>query len=351
MQEAKIEGPRGCLKEELGELLVFLNNIFKPSLDENINVGLEYSHVITSAMNNSENLRIIKYDREIVSHVGIYPVYVKIDDLELKVGAIFGVATHPNYRGRGFAKVLLRDAVERMIKENYDVSILWTGIPEFYRKLGWEYAGSKTVFHFNNSNIEILPNYSNLEIKRVEDVNDLKTVVNLHNELNGVIWDENAAKLLISRQAVEAFLAFKNESKSYVAMRGSKVIDFSGDPNLTLALIRQIFLTKKLETIELQVPSNSKIKSTLTYFGIPFDESYVGMIRIISLSKFKDIFAMCGLNVERVNDVHYLVKQCIETQELDEKQLTKLIFGPEIFTQFKCSLLPINFYVAPIDQV
>lgn len=350
MQETNVEGPRGCIKEELGELLVFLYNVFKPSLDESINVGTEYSHVISSAMSNSENLRIIKCNKEIVGHVGIYPAYVKTDEIKLKVGIIFGVATHPNYRGRGFASTLLRDAVNKMKKENYDISILWTGIPEFYRKLGWENAGSKTTFHFNNSNIEILPDYSNLEIRKFEGNNDLQTVISLRSKANGVIWNEDVAKFLISREASETFLAFRDEFKSYVVVRGSRIIDFSGDPSLTLALIRYVFTSKKLEKMEFQVPSNSKEESILKYFGVPFNEEYVGMIKLISLDKFKEIFEKCGLNVERMDNC-YLVKQCIEERKLDEKQLTKLIFGPEIITQFKCSSLPINFYVAPIDQI
>ena len=351
MQEAKTEGPRGCTKEELGELLVFLHNIFRPGLDESINVGLEYSHVISSAMNDSENLRIIKYNREIVSHVGIHEIYVKIDELKLKVGAIFGVATHPNFRGKGFATILLKDATEKMIRENYDVSILWTGIPEFYRKLGWENAGSKTTFHFNNSNIEVLPDYKDLEIRKVEDENELKTIVSLHNETNGVVWSENAAKLLLSRQAIETYLALRNESKGYAVIRGSRIIDFSGDSNMILALIKYMFVSKKLERIEFQVPSNSKEASILKYFGVPFEEDYIGMMKIINLNNLKETLAKCRINVERMNAAHYLVKQCTEERILDEKQLTKLIFGPEVITQFKCSSLPINFYVAPIDQI
>ncbi|MGB9806612.1 MAG: GNAT family N-acetyltransferase [Thermoproteota archaeon] len=351
MHEVKVEGPRGCTREELGELLVFLNNVFKPGLDENINVGLEYSHVIASAMDDSENLRVIKCNREIVSHVGIHKIYVKIDELKLKVGVIFGVATHQNYRGKGFATILLKDATEKMIRENYDVSILWTGIPEFYRRLGWENAGSKTIFHFNNSNIEVLPDYRDLEIRKVEDDSELKTIVSLHNETNGVIWDENTAKLLLSRQAIETYSAFRNGSKGYVVVRGSKIIDFSGNSSLILALIRYIFLSKKLGRIEFQVPSNSKEASILKYFGVPFEEDYIGMIKIINLNNLKEILAKCNINVERMNDSYYLVKQCTEERRLDEKQLTKLIFGPEIITQFKCSSLPINFYVAPIDQI
>ncbi|MBO3757893.1 MAG: GNAT family N-acetyltransferase [Thermoproteota archaeon] len=107
-----------------------------------------------SAIDNSENIKVIKYSREIISPVGIYPMYVKVVNLKLKLGAIFELVTRFNYRGKSFTTILLKDAIERTVKENCSVSILWIVIFGFYRKLSLRYARLRTVFHFNNSNIE-----------------------------------------------------------------------------------------------------------------------------------------------------------------------------------------------------
>jgi predicted N-acetyltransferase YhbS len=54
-----------------------------------------------------------------------------------KVAGIANVATHPNARGRGYARQLLVGAVERAHEDGSDWALLFTGTPGVYTRVGW----------------------------------------------------------------------------------------------------------------------------------------------------------------------------------------------------------------------
>ena len=90
------------------------------------------------APSNHHYCRVIVEDGKTISHAAVWERELVVDDARLKVGEIVLVATHPDYRLRGYAASLMRDLQSTMHAENYDMGILWTGVPDFYRKLGWE---------------------------------------------------------------------------------------------------------------------------------------------------------------------------------------------------------------------
>jgi predicted acetyltransferase len=73
----------------------------------------------------------------LASTVFVIPREMYMDGITLKLGGIGGVATDPVHRGKGFANVLMKDAVDFMIKEKYDLSILYPFKSEYYAKFGY----------------------------------------------------------------------------------------------------------------------------------------------------------------------------------------------------------------------
>ncbi len=65
---------------------------------------------------------------------------------EVAVGGIGGVAAAPADRGRGVASDLMRALLPRMRAAGQTVSVLYPSVPGFYRRLGWETAGTLTEF-------------------------------------------------------------------------------------------------------------------------------------------------------------------------------------------------------------
>ena len=117
-------------------------------------------------LENLENIRVIRADGRIVSSAAIYPHEVRFDDARLRIGGITGVATDSAYRRRGYATQLTHACIERMAELGCHLSLLGSGVPSWYRKLGWEYAGVERSYQFNRGNRRLLPSDSGLVMAR-----------------------------------------------------------------------------------------------------------------------------------------------------------------------------------------
>ena len=60
------------------------------------------------------------------------------DTIEYLCGAIANVATLEEFRRQGHSRELLRLAIQKMEENQFDLSILGTGVPNHYAALGWE---------------------------------------------------------------------------------------------------------------------------------------------------------------------------------------------------------------------
>lgn len=75
---------------------------------------------------------------EIASHVGFLEYPILIEGKQYKVGALHAICTKTGYRNQGLASELIKEALEKA-KGQYDFLILFTEIPEFYKKLSFRY--------------------------------------------------------------------------------------------------------------------------------------------------------------------------------------------------------------------
>jgi GNAT superfamily N-acetyltransferase len=79
-------------------------------------------------------------DGEPVSHVGVLLHDVLVDGVPVPVVGLGGVITEPGFQGRGFAQILLREAVAFMTDElDADFGFLFClpRLVPFYESLGW----------------------------------------------------------------------------------------------------------------------------------------------------------------------------------------------------------------------
>ena len=129
--------PQAIGQEDIEPLGNLLDDVFRRSR------GVTDQHVLSDFPlvfdpANHCNCRVIVQDGRIVSHAALWPRELIIEHHRLKAGIIVLVATHPAYRMRGFAASLMRDLERTMQQQDFDLGILWTGVPDFYRKLRWE---------------------------------------------------------------------------------------------------------------------------------------------------------------------------------------------------------------------
>lgn len=76
-------------------------------------------------------------DGEIASHVGFLEYPILIEGKQYKVGALHAICTKTDYRNQGLASELIKEVLDDA-KEQYDFLILFTEIPEFYKKLSFQ---------------------------------------------------------------------------------------------------------------------------------------------------------------------------------------------------------------------
>ena len=86
------------------------------------------------------------YKGRLASQVVIYPMEVNIQGEICKMGGITGVATYPEYTGRGLIHSLLAKSLEYMRSQQQIISYLCPYSIPLYRKHGWEIMSDKMTF-------------------------------------------------------------------------------------------------------------------------------------------------------------------------------------------------------------
>ena len=88
---------------------------------------------------------LVKVDGRIASHVHLTERRVRYGSAVMPLNGVMWVGTLPEYRGLGFAQNLMRLADDRARETGAVVQALTTGMPQFYRPLGWGVCGRQCV--------------------------------------------------------------------------------------------------------------------------------------------------------------------------------------------------------------
>src|SRR6059058_3475226 len=88
-----------------------------------------------------EQRLLAKVDGRVVSHIHLTRRTVRYGSAKLALNGVMWVGTLPEYRGMGFAQNLMRLADSRARETGCVLQALTTGMPKFYRPLGWGVCG------------------------------------------------------------------------------------------------------------------------------------------------------------------------------------------------------------------
>lgn len=105
-----------------------------------------FEGVLTSCPVDRKSTFVADVDGKIVSVVQVFAIPLR-DELgrEVTVGAIANVSTFKEYQGQGFSTQLLRLAIRDMEERGCKWSFLFTGVPDFYKRLGWDHVEYHTL--------------------------------------------------------------------------------------------------------------------------------------------------------------------------------------------------------------
>ena len=245
---------RPVAEQDIDSLLTLLNHEFRSSrgiIDQKVFTDFP----LVFAPSNYCNCRVITQYGEIISHAALWKRDLIVDNQSFKVGVIVLVATHLDHRKRGHASTIMRDLQRTMHEEEFDLGILWTGVPEFYEKLGWETvvpSGSIVMVELASS----LPRQTGTyEILPFDAISHLEDVVAIHEqEPIRITRSPEEYRVLFGLPKVHVSVAIRDACvKAYlvhaVAVNKSGVIEYGGELEGITALIRNTPSSEKLSWV------------------------------------------------------------------------------------------------------
>ena len=93
---------------------------------------------------------------EVVAAARIWPFEQWWHGRRVPMGGVAGVVVTPEYRGRGVASLLMRGVFQRCVEKGYPLSGLYPATTVLYRRLGYEFAGSRYKFSFQAADLRTL---------------------------------------------------------------------------------------------------------------------------------------------------------------------------------------------------
>lgn len=355
----QIEGPRACGPYEVAATLDLLNQVFFP---DEPRMGHYLPHVATEE--NREQMRIIKVNGRVVAHVGAYVSEIATGRGTLRLGGIWSVCCHPDYRRRGLGEQCMRDAMARMQELGCDLGWLGTGIDAWYRRFGWEYAGRAYTFELNRGNVGLLPELDDAQVSE-RPWPDLEQMLTRHMQDGlGCLRRPEVFAALLGRPDLACYTAARgDELVAYALVYGGNLIEQAGPPPVTAGLIREVFrrrddtsrptsTSSRPGRMEVQTPASDKgLAGLLSSLRLPYHYGDRGMMWVTNLESLLEKLGLAGEIAFQETAPGVTLRRGSEQVELTRQELVKLLFGPEEVADFAEDLFPLEFYHWPLDTV
>lgn len=334
-----MEAPRAPEFNEYSEIIDFLNKNLRAK--STWSVIEEYPTVFTEQ--NRHNIRIIKGDHGILSHAVIKPLLVKTRRGLFKVGCIGSVITDEKHRNLGLSQNVINECLEEVKKQGCDFAVLWTNLFDFYRKMGFELAGSEVSLLIDrplidlkkSSEFKILNNtkvdpqalmrvYAQHSVTSFRSLDDFEKYLKIPNSRLYTAWDKQSR---LAGYAVEGKGA---DLQGYIH-------EWGGSLESIMALTN--YIQKETgKNVTLITPAHSQ--NLIRYFeslGVKKVDGFLGMIKMTNPQL---LFAKVIRNIKmewgienfvlenRSGEFFYGIGEHLFKTD-SEADIIKLLFGPQ----------------------
>jgi predicted N-acetyltransferase YhbS len=185
-----MDSPVSITPDDHGELIDLLNLCFREDGGSMLD---DYERHV--GLCNQNNIRVIKDNGRIVSHIATSVRPVVMGGIPTKVAGVGAVATHPDARGKGLASLLMEDTVARSEEQGADLMLISNDL-NLYRRHNARLCGSFPQIEIQINAIQPIGGFT---VRRVEET-DLDAVIKLRQSL--------ATRYLLPREDL-AFLFHK----------------------------------------------------------------------------------------------------------------------------------------------
>jgi len=331
--------PRAPEANELNELYSFLNKHMRE--EQGWSVLQEYPLAFDSK--NMNNMRIIRDENQaIVSHAVLKPTIIKTPFAVFNAGMIGSVVTDPAYRQQGLSSSLIENCLEQAKAMQCDFVILWTDLFDFYRKFGFELAGTEVSLIINE---HFVPQKRRADLKIIKgnqvDPNALLRLYNLHSTTSHRTADDIKKYMHIPNSRIYTAWNKNNQMEGYV-IEGKGVDlqgyihEWGGNTSALLELFHHVQKDQGKEIIVITPPACKNLIRQTIVSGAPFYEGILGMIKIIDKAglakKIQKTARRMGVQdfaIEMHGETLYFGTSEGVYKTDSEADMVQLIFGPQ----------------------
>lgn len=376
------EGPRHVYPEEYDELMNLMEIAYGATRQYILNCfpyGCKREDIVRG------DHFIIKENRKIVSHVWLLPMQVIAGKSRIKVGAIGSVATHPDYRRKGYMGRLLNYTLDRMSERKIPLSILW-GDTQRYRHFGWEAAGKEIIFQLNQRSTNKIKVGKEFALRGYNSEIDLDEIIRIHErEPFKVERTKKNYEGILHMPHIQIWMGNEGNLSCYAVLNRNEVVEFGGDPPLVAKLFSFLLSRYPLDALYVRLPYRDNNMLRLLYgISSSWQISSLGMIKVVDLNetllsfksqiqekaeiyeipkgnfvtlKIKD--SCQKVTLVREKEIEIRDEKLDKTVSLSEIELVRLLFGssPEDFgkskdkKEFLRAIFPLDFFVWPLDHI
>jgi len=365
-----MDGPRPLFEHELNQFVDFLSTHLRP--DQKWSIAEEYPIAIHGA--NLNNVRVIKEDSTFLSAAVMKPLVIKSPAGLFKVAAIGSVVTAPEHRNQGLSKQILENCLSAAQAHGCDFAILWTNLFDFYRKLGFELAGTEISLEvpMGFKAPKDAPSLRCLQSNKV----DPEAILRLYSQhTTGSIRTVEELRKFLTIPNMRVYTAWDDQNRLQAYAIEGKGADFEGYVHewgggvSKLLPLFEFIAKERAKSFTVIAPAHAyNLILSLTSLGARQHSGVLGMIKILNvpslLTKVKKYVRGMGLEeivFEPRDGQFYLgYKQQIFRTD-SETDLIRLIFGPNKASHLKVfdpetaaafeKLFPIPMWVWGWDSV
>jgi predicted N-acetyltransferase YhbS len=208
---------------------------------------------------------LAKVNGRIVSHLHLTERQIRYGSVTIPVNGVMWVGTLPEFRGMGFAQNLMRLASERARETGFPLQVLTTGMPQFYRPLGWGVCGRQTFAHIMSRNLPAVSDgvveargaFWHVRPWRQVELGDLMALYELQyaRSTGTIVRSEEYWRWMIGRKYAHViWVACLGEAvRGYAFIKDHKILEIAYDPAFPQAL-RALLNRVRAEALERAYP-------------------------------------------------------------------------------------------------
>jgi predicted N-acetyltransferase YhbS len=224
---------------------------------------------------------LAKVDSKVVSHVHLTDRTIRYGSATIPINGVMWVGTLPEFRGMGFAQNLMRLASERARQGGAVLQVLTTGMPQFYRPLGWAVCGRQTFAQILSRN---LPQVGDVVVEgrggtwhvrpwRQVELGDLMTLYDgqYGRTTGSVVRSEEYWRWIIGRRYAHViWVACQGEAvRGYAFIKDHKILELAYDPDYPQAMrallgrVRSEALERAYPEVTVYAPSDHPVMEVI----------------------------------------------------------------------------------------